>query len=163
MEAKRILLVDDDTRDVELAISSLQEHNLANDVTVARDGAEALDYLYRRGSFAERPAGLPVVVFLDLKMPRVDGHEVLRQIKNDPELKSIPVVVLTSSREELDLIESYNHHANAYVVKPVVFESFVEVVKQLGLFWVLTNEPMPQCRGQEPSGGESCRQPHCTC
>lgn len=144
MEAKRILLVDDDKSDVELALSSLEEHNLANEVAVARDGAEALDYLYRRGMFAERPIGAPVVVFLDLKMPKVDGHEVLAKIKSDPELKSIPVVVLTSSREERDLTESYSHNANAYVVKPVAFESFVEIVKQLGLFWVLTNEPMPK-------------------
>jgi len=144
MDAKRILLVDDDTSDVELALSSLEEHNLANEVAVARDGAEALDYLYRRGLFADRPEGNPVVVFLDLKMPKVDGHEVLAKIKNDPELKSIPVVVLTSSREERDLIESYSNNANAYVVKPVAFNSFVEIVKQLGLFWVLTNEPMPK-------------------
>ena len=144
MDAKRILLVDDDTSDVELALASLEEHNLANEVAVARDGAEALDYLHRRGLFADRPAGNPVVVFLDLKMPKVDGHEVLSQIKNDPELKSIPVVVLTSSREERDLTESYSHNANAYVVKPVAFESFIEVVKRLGLFWVLTNEPMPK-------------------
>lgn len=143
MEAKKILLVDDDVRDVELALASLEEHNLTNEVAVARDGAEALDYLYRRGAFAERPVGYPLVVFLDLKMPKVDGHEVLRQVKADPELKSIPVVVLTSSREEQDLIESYNHNANAYVVKPVAFDSFVGVVKQLGLFWVLTNEPPP--------------------
>ena len=140
MEAKKILLVDDDSRDVELALASLEEHNLANQVALARDGAEALDYLYRRGRFAERPMGHPVVVFLDLKMPKADGHEVLRQVKSDPDLKSIPIVVLTSSKEEQDLVESYNHNANAYVVKPVAFESFVEVVKQLGLFWVVTNE-----------------------
>lgn len=143
MEAKMILLVDDDSRDVELALTSLEEHNLSNDVAVARDGAEALDYLYRRGPFAERPEGNPVVIFLDLKMPKVDGHEVLKQIKTDPDLKIIPVVVVTSSREEKDLIESYNQSANAYVVKPVAFDSFVDVVKQLGLFWVLTNEPAP--------------------
>lgn len=143
MDAKMILLVDDDPRDVELALSSLEEHNLANEVAVARDGAEALDYLYRRGLFADRPAGNPVVVFLDLKMPKVDGHEVLKQIKDDPNLKTIPVVVLTSSREQQDLVTSYSHHANAFVVKPVAFDSFVAVVKQLGLFWVLTNEPPP--------------------
>jgi CheY-like chemotaxis protein len=143
MEAKKILLVDDDVRDVELALASLEENNLANEVAVARDGAEALDYLYRRGQFAERPEGHPLVVFLDLKMPKVDGHEVLRQVEADPNLKTIPVVVLTSSREEQDLVKSYNHHANAYVVKPVAFESFADVVKQLGLFWVLTNEPPP--------------------
>jgi CheY-like chemotaxis protein len=145
MDAKKILLVDDDTRDVELALASLEEHHLANEVAVARDGAEALDYLYRRGLFSDRPEGHPVVIFLDLKMPKVDGHEVLRQIEADPDLKIIPVVVLTSSREEQDLVESYNHNANAYVVKPVAFDSFVDVVKQLGLFWVLTNEPAPVC------------------
>lgn len=143
MEAKNILLVDDDPRDVELMLASLEEQNLANQVVVARDGAEALDYLYRRGQFADRAAGHPVVVFLDLKMPKVDGMEVLRQVKSDPELKTIPIVVLTSSREEEDLVGSYNHSANAYVVKPVAFEGFVAVVKQLGLFWVLTNEAPP--------------------
>lgn len=140
MEAKKILLVDDDPKDVELALASLEEHNLANQVAVARDGAEALDYLYRRGSFADRSVGHPVVVFLDLKMPKVDGMEVLRQIKSDPDLKTIPVVVLTSSREDEDLVKSYDLSTNAYVVKPVAFDVFVEVVKQLGLFWVLTNE-----------------------
>lgn len=144
MSTKRVLLVDDDKKDVELALASLEEHGLANEVAVVWDGAEALDYLYQRGPFKDRPEGDPVVVFLDLKMPKVDGHEVLNQIKNDPDLKSIPVVVLTSSREEQDLIKSYSCNANAYVVKPVAFDSFVEVVKQLGLFWVLTNEPMPK-------------------
>lgn len=146
MDAKKILWVDDNANDIELALTSLQEHNLANEVTVARDGAEALDYLYRRGQFADRPTGHPVVVFLDLKMPKVDGLEVLRQVKGDPDLKTIPIVVLTSSREEQDLAESYQHNANAYVVKPVAFESFVTVVKQLGLFWVLTNESLPNGR-----------------
>ena len=140
MRAKKILLADDDPKDVELVLVSLQEHRLANEVVVARDGAEALDYLYRRGRFAERPVGHPLVIFLDLKMPKVDGMEVLRQVKSDPELKTIPVVVLTSSREEKDLLESYRHNVNAYVVKPVDFEAFAETVKQLGLFWVLTNE-----------------------
>lgn len=150
MEAKMILLVDDDPRDVELALTSLEENNLSNEVAVARDGAEALDYLYRRGQFADRSAGNPVVIFLDLKMPKVDGHEVLKQIKTDPDLKTIPVVIITSSREEKDLIQSYDQHANAYVVKPVAFDSFVEVVKQLGLFWVLTNEPAPgTCRKKQ--------------
>lgn len=146
MIAKRILLVDDDEKDIELALASLEEHGLANEVAIARDGTEALDYLYRRGPFSDRQDGHPVVVFLDLKMPKVDGHEVLNQIKNDPDLKNIPVVVLTSSREEQDLIKSYSNNANAYVVKPVDFDSFVDVVKQLGLFWVLTNEPMPKYR-----------------
>ena len=143
MEAKKIMLVDDDPKDVELALASLEEQNLANEVVVARDGAEALDYLYRRGQFADRPVGHPVVIFLDLKMPKVDGREVLRQVKNDPELKTIPIVVLTSSREDEDVVESYNQSANAYVVKPVAFERFFDVVKQLGLFWVVTNETPP--------------------
>lgn len=143
MKTKKILLVDDDSNDIELMLAALEEQNLANRVVVARDGVEALDYLYRRGGFADRPPGHPVVVFLDLKMPKVDGLEVLRQVKADPNLKNIPVVMLTSSREDQDLVDSYNHSTNAYVVKPVVFESFVEVVKQLGLFWVLTNEAPP--------------------
>ena len=140
MEAKKILLAEDDPKDVELTLAALEEHNLANEVVVARDGAEALDYLYRRGQFAGRPAGHPVVVLLDLKMPKVDGLEVLRQIKGDPALKTIPIVVLTSSRQDQDIVESYNLGVNAYVVKPVAFDRFVDVVKQLGLFWVLTNE-----------------------
>ena len=143
MEAKKILYVDDDPKDIELAMAALEEQNLANQVVVARDGAEALDYLYRRGRFADRTDEHPVVVFLDLKMPKVDGREVLRQVKSDPELKTIPIVILTSSREENDLVESYNHSANAYVVKPVAFGAFVEIVKRLGLFWVLTNETPP--------------------
>ena len=146
MEAKKILVVDDDSNDIELMLASLAEQNLANHVVVARDGAEALDYLYRRGQFADRPVENPVVVFLDLKMPKVDGMEVLRQVKNDPALKPIPIVVLTSSREDEDLVESYKLNTNAYVVKPVAFEAFIEVVKQLGLFWVLTNETAPDGR-----------------
>lgn len=140
MDSKRILLVDDDANDVELALSSLQEQNLAKRVDVARDGAEALDYLYRRGSFVDRSSGNPIVIFLDLKMPKVDGHQVLHQVKIDPNLMSIPIVMLTSSREEKDLIKSYKHHANAYVVKPVNFESYIKVVKELGLFWASMNE-----------------------
>ena len=143
MEAKPILLADDDAKDVELTLLALTEHNLANKVVVARDGVEALDYLYRRGQFAGRPAGHPVVVLLDLKMPKVDGLEMLRQVKADPALKTIPIVVVTSSRQEQDVVESYNLGVNAYVVKPVAFDSFVEMVKQLGLFWVLTNETPP--------------------
>jgi CheY-like chemotaxis protein len=140
---KKILLVEDSEHDIELTIAALDAHHLANKVDVARDGAEALDYLYRRGAFAERPKGFPVVVLLDLKMPRVDGLEVLRQMKADPELKSIPVVMLTSSREEQDLVRSYELGVNAYVVKPVNFKEFVDSVKQLGCFWALINEPPP--------------------
>ena len=140
MKAKKILLVDDSRQDVELMLVALEEQNLANEVVVAHDGVEALDYFYRRGTFADRPEEHPAVVFLDLKMPKIDGLEVLRQVKNDPDLQRIPIVILTSSREEEDLIKSYDLRANAYVAKPVVFSSFIEVVKQLGLFWVLTNE-----------------------
>ena len=143
MEAKKILLAEDDPKDVELTLAALAEHNLANEVVVARDGAEALDYLYRRGQFADRPTGHPVVVLLDLKMPKVDGLEVLRQVKSDPALKAIPIVVLTSSRQDQDIVESYNLGVNGYVVKPVAFDRFVEVVKRIGLFWVLTNQVPP--------------------
>ena len=142
-ELKRILLAEDNANDVELTLSALADSNLANEVVVARDGAEALDYLFRRGQFAERPAGNPAVVLLDLKMPKVDGLEVLRQVKADPELRTIPIVVLTSSREEGDLVSSYNLGVNAYVVKPVDFSAFIEAVKQLGVFWAVINEPPP--------------------
>lgn len=140
---KRILLVDDSARDAELALTALETHHLANEVVTLRDGAEALDYLYRRGEFADRPQGNPVVILLDLKMPKVDGIEVLRQIKGDPALKMIPVVVMTSSREEQDLLNSYQLGVNAYVVKPVKFQSFMEAVEQVGAFWAVINEPPP--------------------
>ena len=143
MDLKRILLVDDSPRDTELALDALAQHNLANEVVALRDGAEALDYLYRRGQFADRASGQPAVVLLDLKMPKVDGLEVLRQIKGDPQLKIIPVVVMTSSREEQDLVKSYQLGVNAYIVKPVNFTEFVEAVKQLGAFWAVVNEPPP--------------------
>ena len=140
---KRVLLVDDSLRDTEMALDALAQHNLANEVVVLRDGIEALDYLFRRGQFAHRVAGHPVVVMLDLKMPKVDGINVLRQIKSDPQLKVIPVVVLTSSREEQDLVKSYELGANAYIVKPVQFREFVEAVKLVGAFWAVVNEPPP--------------------
>jgi len=140
---KKILLVEDSEHDIELTIAALDGYNLANKVDVAHDGAEALDYLYKRGAFAGRANGFPIVVLLDLKMPRVDGLEVLRQMKADPELKSIPVVMLTSSREEQDLVRSYELGVNAYVVKPVNFQQFLDSVKQLGCFWALINEPPP--------------------
>jgi CheY-like chemotaxis protein len=142
-ELKRILLVDDSSRDTELALNALADNNLANEVVALRDGVEALDYLYRRGPFADRVAGHPAVVLLDLKMPRVDGFEVLRQIKSDPQLKMIPVVVMTSSREEQDLVTSYQLGVNAYIVKPVKFQEFVEAVKLVGAFWAVVNEPPP--------------------
>ena len=143
IQIKRILLVEDNEKDIELVLAALGEHNLANEVVVVRDGAEALDFLFRRGEFADRPAGLPVVVLLDLKMPKVDGLEVLTQVKRDPELKRIPVVMMTSSREEQDLVKSYALGANAYVVKPVDFQQFVDSIKQIGFFWAIINEPPP--------------------
>jgi CheY-like chemotaxis protein len=142
-ELDRILLVDDSPRDTEMALDALAQHNLANEVVALRDGVEALDYLYRRGQFAGRANGQPAVVLLDLKMPKVDGLEVLRQMKGDPQLKTIPVVVLTSSREEQDLTRSYQLGANAFIVKPVQFQAFVEAVKLVGAFWAVVNEPPP--------------------
>jgi CheY-like chemotaxis protein len=140
---KRILLVEDDPKDVELTITGLGEYNLANEVVVARDGEEALDYLYRRGAHQTRENGNPAVMLLDLKLPKVNGFEVLQQIRADEKLKMIPVVVLTSSREERDLVESYKLGVNAYVVKPVDFHQFVNAVKELGAFWAVINEPPP--------------------
>jgi two-component system, response regulator len=140
---KRILLVEDSPADAELAMLGLAEYRLANEVLHVRDGVEALDYLYRRGAFAGRGEGHPALVLLDLKMPRLDGSEVLRQMKADPALKTIPVVVMTSSREEADLHLTYTLGANAYVVKPVKFIEFVEAVKQVGSFWGVLNEPPP--------------------
>ncbi|MGA9408336.1 MAG: response regulator [Bacteroidota bacterium] len=138
---KRILLMEDNPKDVELTLAALDEHNLANEVVVTRDGAEGLDYLYMRGQFQMRANGNPAVILLDLKMPKVDGLEVLRQVKSDPNLKTIPVVMLTSSREEKDLVLSYNLGVNAYVVKPVNFQEFLNAVKELGVFWAIINEP----------------------
>lgn len=140
---KRILLAEDNNHDVELTLAALEEYNLANEVVIARDGVEALDYLYARGKFAGHANGLPVVILLDLKMPMLDGLEVLRQLRNDPALKAIPVVMVTSSREEQDLLRSYELGVNAYVVKPVDFQKFVESIKQIGFFWAIINEPPP--------------------
>ncbi|MGC9943470.1 MAG: response regulator [Verrucomicrobiota bacterium] len=140
---KRILLAEDNDRDVELTLAALEEYNLANEVVVARDGAEALDYLYHRGKFAGHANGLPVVVLLDLKMPKMDGLEVLYKMRADEQLKLIPVVMVTSSREEQDLVQSYKLGVNAYVVKPVDFQKFIESIKQLGFFWAVINEPPP--------------------
>ena len=142
-ELKRILLAEDDPNDVALTLEALSQHNLANEVVVVRDGAEALDYLRRRGEFQNRHSGNPAVMLLDLKMPKIDGREVLRTMRADPAFKTIPVVVLTSSHEERDLAESYQLGANSYVVKPVDFQQFIEAVKQLGVFWALINEPPP--------------------
>ena len=140
---KRILLVDDSPRDTELTLDALAQHNLANEVITVREGADALDYLYRRGQFADRADGQPAVVLLDLKMPKVDGIEVLRQIKSDPQLKTIPVVMMTSSGEGQDVVDSYQLGVNAYIVKPVESQEFVEAVKQVGSFWAVINEPPP--------------------
>jgi len=143
MELKRILLVEDSPHDVELILTSLAEGNLGNEVVVVRDGEEALDYLYRRGLFRLRMEGNPVVVLLDLKLPKVDGLEVLAQLKSDATMRIVPVVVLTSSREEPDLTRCYELGVNAYVVKPIDFSEFVQAVRQVGLFWAVINEPPP--------------------
>ena len=139
----RILLVDDSINDIELALGALAQYNLANEVIAVYDGAEALDYLFCRGKFSERPVGNPVVVLLDLKMPRVDGLEVLRQVKSDPNLRRLPIVMLTSSREEQDLVRSYDLGVNAFVVKPVDFAQFVEAIRNIGVFWAIVNEAPP--------------------
>ena len=149
LSLKKILLVEDDPRDVELTLSALAEHNLANQVMVVRDGAEALDYLYRREKFKTRAGGNPVVVLLDNKMPKISGLEVLQTMKADEHLKMIPVVMLTSSRETPDLTEFYRNGANAYVVKPVDFTDFMEAVQQLGSFWAAINEPPPPAGREE--------------
>ena len=140
---KRILLVEDSPRDAELILDALDANKLANDVVHVRDGADALDYLYRRGQFADRPEGQPALMLLDLKLPKVDGLEVLRQIKGDATLMMIPVVMMTSSREERDLLQSYRLGVNAYVVKPMKFHDFVEAVKHVGVFWAVINEVPP--------------------
>ncbi|HTC89505.1 MAG TPA: response regulator [Bryobacteraceae bacterium] len=139
----RILMVEDDPKDVELSLTALEEYNLANEVVVARDGEEALDYLYCRGKFEARSSENPAVLLLDLKLPKVDGLEVLQQIKSDEKLKMIPVVVLTSSHEEKDMVASYRLGVNAYVVKPVDFHEFVNAIKELGVFWAVINQPPP--------------------
>jgi CheY-like chemotaxis protein len=139
----RILMVEDDPKDVELTLTALEEYNLANEVVVTRDGEEALDYLYCRGDFTTRSNENPAVMLLDLKLRKVHGLEVLEQIKSDEKLKMIPVVVLTSSREEIDMVASYKLGVNAYVVKPVDFHEFVNAIKELGIFWAVINEPPP--------------------
>jgi CheY-like chemotaxis protein len=151
MIVKNILLVEDDPRDVELTLAALEEHHLANKVAVVGDGAKALDYLYRRGEFKTRVGGNPILVLLDLKMPKVNGLEVLKIIKADEHLKIIPVVVLSSSRETPDLVECYKHGVNAYVVKPVDFAEFMKAVQQLGIFWAAINEPPPYSGREESS------------
>jgi DNA-binding response OmpR family regulator len=139
----RILLVEDDPKDVELTLTALDEYNLANEVIVTSDGQEALDYLYCRGNFMKRSGENPAVLLLDLKLPKIDGLEVLQQVKSDEKLRMIPVVVLTSSHEEKDMIASYKLGVNAYVVKPVDFHEFVNAIKELGVFWAVINQPPP--------------------
>lgn len=143
-ELRPILLAEDSLRDVELTIEALAGNNLANRVVVAHDGVEAMEYLRREGQYAERRPGQPTVVILDIKMPRMDGIEVLRAIRADPALRLLPVVILTSSREEQDLVRSYELGVNAYVVKPVKFSDFITAVSQLGIFWAIHNETPPE-------------------
>lgn len=140
MKQKTILLAEDNINDVELTLLALSEQNLTNDIVVVSDGVEALDYLRMQGRFSDRTPGNPVVILLDMNMPRMDGLEVLREVKGDPSLKIIPVVMITSSREKQDLVRSYNLGVNAYVVKPVEFAKFIDAIKQVGAFWALLNE-----------------------
>lgn len=142
-ELKRILLAEDNAKDRELTLAALAENNLANEVVAVCDGEQALNYLRRQGEFKDRPQGQPALILLDLKMPKVDGLEVLKAMNADDQFKMIPVVMLTSSREEKDLVASYKLGVNAYVVKPVDFLEFVFAVKQLGAFWAIVNEPPP--------------------
>jgi CheY-like chemotaxis protein len=140
---KPILLVEDNPKDLELTLVALEKTQLANEVVVVRDGAEALDYMFRRGAYESRSQGNPAVILLDLKLPKVDGLQVLEQIKADAAMSSVPVVMLTSSREEQDLVRSYKLGVNAYVVKPVGFREFIEAISDLGVFWAVLNEPPP--------------------
>jgi CheY-like chemotaxis protein len=145
-DLKRILMVEDSPQDVELTLTALGEHNLANEVVVVNDGEEALDYVFKKGKHKLRANGNPAVILLDLKLPKVNGLEVLRQIKADPSTAAIPVVMLTSSREEPDLVNAYKLGVNAYVVKPVEFPAFVDALKTLGLFWAVINQSPPPAR-----------------
>lgn len=145
MNNKVIMLVDDNEHDVFLTQRALQKSNIVNEVVVANDGQGALDYLFRKGKYKDRDAGqMPVVILLDLKMPRVDGFEVLKQIRSNPKTKYTPVVIMTASKEEVDILKGYTEGCNAFVTKPIDFNQFAEVVKQLGLFWLVLNEPPPQ-------------------
>ena len=143
MMLKPILLVEDNPRDLELTLIALEKSQLANDVVITRDGAEALDYLSRRGSYLDRPPGNPAVILLDLKLPKMDGLELLKLIRTSEELRNVPVVMLTSSSEESDLVRAYALGVNAYVVKPVNFPDFVRAIGDLGVFWAVLNEPPP--------------------
>jgi len=139
-EVKRILIVDDSLKDIELTIAALAENNLTNEVVVAEDGEEALDYLYKRGKFTTYEKGNPAIILLDIKMPKMDGIEVLKHIRCEPKFKSIPVIMVTSSREEKDLVESYNLGANSYVVKSVDIAQFKDAIKVLGQYWIVVNQ-----------------------
>jgi CheY-like chemotaxis protein len=143
VEIRTILLAEDNPKDVELTLEALGDHNLANNVIVVRDGVETMDYLRCEGKYSQRKPGNPAVLLLDIKMPRMDGTEVLKAIRSDKTFRTLPVVMLTSSREEQDLIKSYELGVNAYVVKPVDFKEFIEAVKQLGVFWAVINEVPP--------------------
>ena len=143
-DLRPILLVEDNPRDLELTLAALAKCQLANEIVVARDGAEALDFLYGRGQFADRGGAAPAVVLLDLKLPKVDGLEVLETVKSDPARRQVPVVMLTASREERDLLRSYELGVNAFVVKPVDFNAFFEAIQDLGMFWAILNEPPPR-------------------
>jgi CheY-like chemotaxis protein len=147
-EFSEILLVEDNPNDVELILAALSENGLINNIYVAHDGEEALNYLLRQGAHEARPMKNPKVVLLDLKLPKVDGLEVLERIKTDPDLKTTPVVMLTSSREEGDLLRSYDLGTNAYVVKPMSFKKFIEAVKEVGLFWAVINQPPSTTEGK---------------
>jgi DNA-binding response OmpR family regulator len=147
IEVRPILLVEDDRKDVELILAAFSECNISNEVIVVRDGAEALEYLHRQGAYAARAEGHPLVILLDLKLPKLNGIQVLQNLKADPVLKSVPVVMLTSSREESDVIRSYNLGTNAYVVKPVDFHEFSDAIKEIGLFWTVVNHP-PRIKAQ---------------
>jgi CheY-like chemotaxis protein len=140
---KPILLVEDNPKDLELTLLALEKSNLANEVVTVRDGKEALDYLFRRGQYQDRAVGNPAVILLDLKLPKVDGLQVLEKVKSEPDLQAIPVVMLTTSREERDLVTSYKLGVNAFVVKPVAFKEFIDAIQDLGVFWAVLNEPPP--------------------
>ena len=152
MHLKPIVLAEDNPNDIELTLEALAEYKLANRVTVLRDGVETVDYLRRQGKYAQRNPGNPAVVILDIKMPRMDGIEVLRIIRSDPALRLIPVVMLTSSREEQDVVKSYELGINAYVVKPVKFGDFLEAVRHVGVFWAVLNELPPEEPGSDAQG-----------
>jgi CheY-like chemotaxis protein len=154
VHTQQMLLVEDNQNDVELMLTVLEDSNLAGKVVIARDGVEALDYLFRRGKFATRDEGTPTVVLLDINMPKINGLEVLRQVRADAQLQWLPVVMLTSSRVEQDIIKSYELGANAYVVKPVDFEEYVKVVKEIGNFWSVRNESPPGSGSNEKAGSQ---------